>query len=134
MKSNQDLNIKNIRVKLRAKLNPTEDQTKVENSIRNILGEKITIKKSEDDYLIVEDDLSSLSIIRKLIIKNEFEELAMNIFEKNRTDSSIMFFVNKQAAYNNTFHMIDENMSPLGDIEITVESNQIDEVIQWITS
>lgn len=134
MKSNQDPNIKNIQIKLKTKLNPTEEQTKVENSIRNLMGEKITIRKSDDDYLIVEDDLSSLSIIRKLIIKNEMEELARNIFEKNKKENSITFFINKQAAYNNMFHMIDENMSPLGDIEITIESNDSEEVIEWITS
>ncbi len=98
------------------------------------MGEKITIRKSDDDYLIVEDDLSSLSIIRKLIIKNEMEELARNIFEKNKKENGITFFINKQAAYNNMFHMIDENMSPLGDIEITIESNDSEEVIEWITS
>lgn len=134
MKSNQDPNIKNIQIKLKTKLNPTEEQTKVENSIRNLMGEKITIRKSDDDYLIVEDDLSSLSIIRKLIIKNEMEELARNIFEKNKKENGITFFINKQAAYNNMFHMIDENMSPLGDIEITIESNDSEEVIEWITS
>lgn len=98
------------------------------------MGERITIRKSDDDYLIVEDDLSSLSIIKKLIIKNEMEELAKNIFEKNKTESGTTFFVNKQAAYNNMFHMIDENMSPLDDIEIKIESNDIKEVIEWITS
>ncbi len=98
------------------------------------MGEKITIKKSDDNYLIVEDDLSSLSIIRNMIVKNEFEEVARNILEKNRTESSVNFFINKQAAYNNLFHMIDENMSPLGDIEIIVKSNDIEEVIEWITS
>lgn len=134
MKSNQDQNVKNTQIKLKTKLNQTEDQTKVENSIRNLMGEKITIKKSDDNYLIVEDDLSSLSIIRNMIVKNEFEEVARNILEKNRTESSVNFFINKQAAYNNLFHMIDENMSPLGDIEIIVKSNDIEEVIEWITS
>jgi len=98
------------------------------------MGEKITIKKSENDYLIVEDDLSSLYLINKLIIKNEFDELAKNILEKNKTDTEIKFFVNKQAAYNKNFHIIDENMSPLGDIEITIETDNSEEVIEWITS
>lgn len=134
MKSNQKEILKNHQIKLKTKLNPTENQTKVENSIRNIMGEKIIIKKSKDNYLIVEDDLTSLSLINHLIIKNEMEELAKNILEKNKTDTSIKFFINKQAAYNNTFHMIDENMSPLGDIEITIKTDNPEEVIEWITS
>lgn len=98
------------------------------------MGEKIIIKKSDDDYLMVEGNLSILSVIKRLIIKNEFEELARAIFEKNRTDSCISFFVNKQAAYNNMFHMIDENMSPLGDIEIIITGSNLEEAIGWITS
>ncbi|MBE6485774.1 MAG: hypothetical protein E7Z85_02895 [Methanosphaera stadtmanae] len=134
MKSNHEKILKNTQIKLKVKLNPTEEQIKVENSIRNIMGEKITIKKSENDYLIVEDDLSSLYLINKLIIKNEFDELSKNILEKNKTDTEIKFFVNKQAAYNKNFHIIDENMSPLGDIEITIETDNSEEVIEWITS
>lgn len=133
MKSNQEI-IKNTQIKLKTKLNQTESQTKVENSIRNIMGEKIIIKKSEDDYLIVEDDLSSLSLINHLIIKNEFEELTKNILEKNKTESTINFFINKQAAYNNNFHILDEDMSPLGDIEIIIKTDSPEEVIEWITS
>ncbi len=98
------------------------------------MGEKIIIKKSEDDYLIVEDDLSSLSLINHLIIKNEFEELTKNILEKNKTESTINFFINKQAAYNNNFHILDEDMSPLGDIEIIIKTDSPEEVIEWITS
>jgi predicted RNA binding protein with dsRBD fold (UPF0201 family) len=30
--------------------------------------------------------------------------------------------------------MIDENMSPLGDIEITIKTDNPEEVIEWITS
>lgn len=98
------------------------------------MGEKITIKKSEKDNLIVEDDLSLLYLINNFIVKNELGELARNILEKNKTDTELKFFVNKQAAYNNTFHMIDESMSPLGDIEITIKTDTPEDVIEWITS
>lgn len=98
------------------------------------MGEKIIIKKSENEYLTVEDELSSLYLINKFIVKNEFEELARNILEKNKTKTGTKFYVNKQAAYNNNFHMIDENMSPLGDIEITIKTDKNEEVIEWITS
>lgn len=134
MKSNQEKILKNTKIKLKAKVNPTEDQTKVENSIRNIMGEKITIKKIEKNELIAEDELSSLYLIKRYIVKNEIEELARNILEKNKTETEIKFFVNKQAAYNNNFHMIDENMSVLGDIEIIIKTDAPEEVIEWITS
>ncbi len=99
-----------------------------------MMGEKLTIQKTEDNHLIVEDDLSILSKINHMIIKNELEELAAGILKRNMNESSIRFFINKQAAYNNTFHMIDENMSSLGDIEVLIESENPEEVIWWITS
>lgn len=98
------------------------------------MGERITITKNEKDNLIVEDNLSSLYLIKKLIAKNELGELARNILEKNRTEREIKFFVNKQAAYNNNFHMIDDSMSTLGDIEITIKTDTPEEVIEWISS
>ena len=98
------------------------------------MGEKLTIQKTRDNYILVEDDLNILSRINHLIVKNELEELAINILKRNMTESSVKFFINKQAAFNNTFHMIDENMSPLGDIEVMIESDAPEEVIEWITS
>lgn len=100
-----------------------------------MMGEKLTIKKTEDDYLIIEErDISVLSKINHFILKNEQEELAVNIMERNMTDDSIKFFINKQAAYNNSLHMIDEEMSPLGDIEVEIRTGNPEEVIGWITS
>lgn len=101
--------------------------------MRNMTGEKTTIRK-KDEYLVVEDDLSILSLINHKIVKNEMEELAVNVLEKNMTDSSIRFYINKQAALNNNFHMIDEEMSPLGDIEVEITTDNPEEVIRWITS
>ncbi|MBQ6219174.1 MAG: hypothetical protein IJJ47_05530 [Methanosphaera sp.] len=60
------------------------------------------------------------------------EELAYNILNKNKSENTLTFFVNKQAAFNNTFHMIDENMSQLGDIEVIISCNNPDEIIEWI--
>ena len=99
-----------------------------------MMGEKITIRKTEDNYLICEDNLSVLSKINHWIIQNEMEELALNIFEKNKTENSLTFYINKQAALNNSFHMIDENMSPLGDIEVKIITDNPDEVIEWIVN
>lgn len=61
------------------------------------------------------------------------EEFAFNILKKNKTENTLKFYINKQAAFNNDFHMIDENMSQLGDIEVFITCNNPDEIIEWIT-
>lgn len=99
-----------------------------------MMGEKIIIRKTENNYLIVEDVLDVLSKVSHMIVKNEMEELALNILEKNRTNSSLTFYINKQAALNNNFHMNYEDLSPLGDIEVKIKTDTPDEVIKWIVS
>ena len=134
MKSNQKTTIKNTHVIIKTKINPTEEQTKIENSIQNIMGKKITIKKTDNDFLIVEGDSNSLSLIKENIIKNDLKELAYNILNNNLTKTMIKFYINKQSAFNNEFHMIDESMSPLGDIEVEIISDNPQKVIEWIIS
>lgn len=131
MKSNQETISIEAQAKIKAKVNQTEDQTKVENSILNMVTEKPTIKVTEDNYLLVEGDLSLLSRIKKRIKNNEQEELIKNILEKNRTDSLLKFYINKQSALNNTLHLIDESMSTLGDIEVEIITEKPSEVISW---
>lgn len=133
MNSNQDQNLTETQVLIKTIINKTENLTKVKNSIQNITTPKITINKNEDNILTVHGDLTLLSNIKKRIKKNEMEEFAFNILKKNKTENTLKFYINKQAAFNNDFHMIDENMSQLGDIEVFITCNNPDEIIEWIT-
>ena len=56
------------------------------------------------------------------------------MLNKNKTEGRLLFYVNKQAAFHNKFHIIDENMSPLDDIEVLIETSNPDSIIKWITS
>lgn len=132
MNLNQEI-IKNTSVKIKTKINLTEDINKVKNSIKNIIPEKITINTTDKEILI-ESDVTLLDNIHKLVKTNKLEEVTVNILNKNKTEGRLLFYVNKQAAFHNKFHIIDENMSPLGDIEVLIETSNPDSIIKWITS
>ena len=87
----------------------------------------------ENDYLIVEDDYSLLENIKNKINKNEYNTLCYNILESNRDDSTTRFYINKQCALNDSFHISDVDLSQLGDIEVELNSDNLDEVIKWIS-
>ncbi|WP_288976152.1 RNA-binding domain-containing protein, partial [uncultured Methanosphaera sp.] len=125
--------IKNTSVKIKTKINLTEDINKVKNSIKNIIPEKITINTTDKEILI-ESDVTLLDNIHKLVKTNKLEEVTVNILNKNKTEGRLLFYVNKQAAFHNKFHIIDENMSPLDDIEVLIETSNPDSIIKWITS
>ncbi|RAP03340.1 hypothetical protein CA615_02700 [Methanosphaera stadtmanae] len=132
MNLNQEI-IKNTSVKIKTKINLTEDINKVKNSIKNIIPEKITINTTDKEILI-ESDVTLLDNIHKLVKTNKLEEVTVNILNKNKTEGRLLFYVNKQAAFHNKFHIIDENMSPLDDIEVLIETSNPDSIIKWITS
>lgn len=132
MNLNQEI-IKNTSVKIKTKINLTEDINKVKNSIKNIILEKITINTTDKEILI-ESDVTLLDNIHKLVKTNKLEEVTVNILNKNKTEGRLLFYVNKQAAFHNKFHIIDENMSPLDDIEVLIETSNPDSIIKWITS
>lgn len=132
MNLNQEI-IKNTSVKIKTKINLTEDINKVKNSIKNIISEKITINTTDKEILI-ESDVTLLDNIHKLVKTNKLEEVTVNILNKNKTEGRLLFYVNKQAAFHNKFHIIDENMSPLDDIEVLIETSNPDSIIKWITS
>lgn len=132
MNLNQEI-IKNTSVKIKTKINLTEDINKVKNSIKNIIPEKITINTTDKEILI-ESDVTLLDNIHKLVKTNKLEEVTVNILNKNKTEGRLLFYVNKQAAFHNKFHIIDENLSPLDDIEVLIETSNPDSIIKWITS
>lgn len=132
MNLNQEI-IKNTSVKIKTKINLTEDINKVKNSIKNIIPKKITINTTDKEILI-ESDVTLLDNIHKLVKTNKLEEVTVNILNKNKTEGRLLFYVNKQAAFHNKFHIIDENMSPLDDIEVLIETSNPDSIIKWITS
>ncbi|WP_241776219.1 RNA-binding domain-containing protein [Methanosphaera sp. WGK6] len=122
---------------MKAKVNPTEDLNKVKSSIKNITTAKkaidlIITDKINDEYLSISGDIYLLNTISSLIKSNEITEVASNILNKNKTENSLKFYVNKQAAYHNKFHMSDEDISTLGDIEVTIKTMNPDDVIHWI--
>jgi len=82
--------------------------------------------------LIVEGNIELLKTIKKLIRINDFQEILVMIFNKNKQDTQFKFYVNKQAAYHNKFHILDEDMSSLNDIEVSITSDNLDEVIDCI--
>lgn len=76
--------------------------------------------------------MNLLKTVKKLIKTNNLQEIAVNILNKNKTKNSTYFYVNKQAMYHNNYHMIDEDMSVLGDIKVDIQSNDINGIINWI--
>lgn len=119
------------KVIIKTKINKTESPEKIKKAIKNIINPNIAIKK-ENDTFSISGDLDLLYTISNKIRENELESVAQLVLKKNKTDNSLKFYINKQAAYHNRFHIIDEDISTLNDIEVLIKTDDPEDIINWI--
>ena len=128
MKLNQ--NITNTTVIIKLKVNQTESLEKIQTSIKNIINKSPTLETKKT--LEIKGDIKLLNILKNRINKEGFNEVIEGILNKNKEDNHTFFYINKQSAYNNKFHISDVDLSPLGDIKVELYNDNMDELIEYI--
>ena len=111
----------------------SEDPKKIHQSLSNILPES-SIKIENDTAKISSNNLDSLGRIYETIHSRKTQRAYLRHMRKNMNDTSTWFYLNNQAAFANNIALCDEaEESPLGPIKVILESNQIDQVMDWLT-
>lgn len=115
-------------------INPSEDQSKVEQAISNILPE-IEIQINDNSIRATSQSLETLSNIYEVIHSRKTQRVYRRFLNNNLRDESTWFYLNKQAAFSNSIALCDEaDESPLGPIKIVLTSKNIEDVIEWLVS
>lgn len=128
MKLNQ--NISHTKIIIKTRINQTESIEKIQTTIRNITSKTPTIETRRT--LEISGDINLLNTVKNRINREGLNDVAENILNKNKEDNSTFFYINKQSAYNNKFHITDVDLSPLGDIKVELYNDDIDELIDHI--
>ena len=124
----------NCKIDVYCIINPSEDQTKVEQAISNILPD-IEIQINEDSLKATSQNLETLSNIFKVIHTRKIQRVYRRFLNNNLCNDSTWFYLNKQAAFSNTISLCDEaEESPLGPIKIVLTSKNIEDIIDWLVS
>jgi len=115
-------------------INESEDMNKVRAAVSNILtdmDEKIT-----DNSLVANSsNYESLAKIYETMRSRKIKSAYRRHLMRNMTEDSTWFYLNKQAAFTNAITLCDEeDQSPLGPIQITLHSKNIEDVIDWLVS
>jgi predicted RNA binding protein with dsRBD fold (UPF0201 family) len=111
---------------------PSEDPKKVEQAITNIL-DNIDIKMSKETIRATSTKLESLKKIYKTIHTHKTQNTYRRQLNLNLENESTWFYLNKQAAFANTISICSESdESPLGPIKITLDSKNIEQVLEWL--
>ncbi len=120
------------KIEIFCSVNPSEDPKKIETSILNVLPnceisvEKFSIKG-------ISKDLGSFEKVRESIHNLNHQRIYRKTLEKNLTNNSTWFYLNKQAAFADKIAICEESdESPLGPIKIVLSSNNIERIIEWL--
>jgi len=112
-------------------VNPTEDLEKVTEALSNMFDyDDIEIG---EDYVLVSGGMESLQILKDLLRERRIRDTASKILEKNATSNIITFSLSKQAALVGVPNFVEGYQSPLGEIEVEIETDEVEGLIQWIT-
>jgi len=124
----------NCKIDVNCTINPSEDQTKVEQAISNILPD-IEIQINDDSLKATSQNLETLSNIFEVIHSHKIQRVYRRFLNNNLRNDSTWFYLNKQAAFSNTVSLCDEaEESPLGPIKIVLTSKNIEDIIDWFVS
>ncbi len=129
------MNTPNIRCKISGycPIFPSEDPKKVQMALENILPDS-EILIENNSARITTKNLDSLKRIFETIHSRKTQRTYLRHMKKNLTDDSTWFYLNKQAAFANNVALCDEaDESPLGPIKLILESNQIEQIMNWLT-
>ncbi|MBO0888009.1 hypothetical protein J2P12_02805 [Candidatus Bathyarchaeota archaeon] len=118
-------------------VNPTENREKVREALTSLFSGKVEFQGDPDDYgsakLFGEGD-GSLEKFRIILQRDRIRAAGRAQLFKGLEGNRIVVFLNKQVAFaGHISFCTEEGESPLGPIKLTIESNNIIGVIEWLT-
>ena len=126
-----------IRWSVEAKVNPTEDEHKVERAIKNLFPNiQLSLVKDAEERTILKghtQGLQGLSAFRELLKRERIRAAARSIMFSSVSDSGLVINLNKQAAFaGHVSFAIEPGESPLGPITVKLECSEPKSVIEWL--
>ena len=116
----------------KARINPTEDVDKVIKAISNIF--EFDELEIGDGYILVTGDKESLRDLRESLKSRKIRDTAERMFIKGSEGDRIFFSLSKQAALVSIPNFVDREMSALGEIDVTIETDDVEAFINWMTA
>ena len=127
--------LEEVTIIVKSDILPTEDESKVERAVRNIFP-LIEVHLEENNGRKIKGygkGLKILSELRNLLKRNRIRAAARSIMLNSISASSMTIALNKQAAYaGHISFTTDPNESPLGPLFLTIQSSNLQVVIDWL--
>jgi predicted RNA binding protein with dsRBD fold (UPF0201 family) len=125
-----------VRILLRASVSPSEDASKVLLAATNVLGDcQHKEEISEELVALSSESLKCLQKLHDQLRDRRVRDAARRLLLRRREDNRVTLMLNRQAALKGTIVLCgNEDESPLGPIFMVMDSDQTDQLIEWLTS
>ena len=121
-----------VDIRVECQVYPSEDPTKVIRAVKNVIS-NCSPELIDSRIRIVTKNPEVLSIIYEQVRSRRVMSVFRKVLLNNMIANSTWFYLNKQAAYVGTVSICeDESESPLGPIKVTMTSNELESVINWL--
>lgn len=122
----------NCKMEAKATVNPTEDLDKIIEALSNIFDyDDLVIGK---DVVTVTGTIPCLFPLKESLEKQRIRDTARRIMLRglDEDNKKISLKLNKQAAFAGRINLVDEDLSPLGEIELIIETDTPEKLIGWL--
>ena len=125
-----------VTVIVEVEVNPTEDETKVRTAINNVLGNaEIILKPAQRGSILIAEakGQDSLTKLRNMLRNDRIRDAARRLLFKSTRGNTISFCLNKQVAFAGHVSFCEETAeSPLGPIRFKIETDNAQQLIEWL--
>jgi len=122
-----------FRVRFRVPLRASEARDRVISALRNCLPGRLTVEEGQGWLIGWSDDPVSLSRLYEALRSRQVLSAARRLLLRNLRGRETVLLLNKQAAYANTIALCESyEESPLGPIELTISSEHLEDLIDWL--
>jgi len=125
-----------VTVLVETEVNPTEDEEKVRAAINNVLGNAtITVKPEQKGSTLFAEakGQDSLTKLRNIMRNDRVRDASRRLLLKATRGNTIKFFLNKQVAFAGHVSFSEETSeSPLGPIRFTIETDNPQQLVEWL--
>ncbi|MCC7558961.1 MAG: hypothetical protein KO318_00820 [Methanobacterium sp.] len=115
-----------------APINPTEDLDKIIEALSNIFDYDDIIISEES--VTVTGNVSCLLPLKEFLEKRQIRDTARMMILKgwNEKSETINIKLSKQAAFAGLVNLVDDDLSPLGEIEVEIHTEDVEEFVDWL--
>jgi len=125
-----------LRVTVEASLRPSEDPAKLRKAVENVLGDcRHEVSLGSRAVRLTSDDNASLRMIHDQLRDRHVRAAARKLLLRGREGRRATLMFKRQAAFAGVLALCgSESESPLGPINLTIESDKVEAVIDWLTA